>query len=87
MALCIKNPVAVELAHELAAETDETLTQAVIQALEDRLRKCRGRRTALSVTERILRISARCRQLPDVDTRPPDQILGYDEDGVPEHGH
>ncbi len=83
MALCIKNPVAVRLAHELARETDETLTQAVVHALEDRLHRCRGRRTAPDLCERIMRISANCRELEDLDTRPADQILGYDEAGTP----
>ena len=87
MALCIKNPTAVRLTHDLAAGTNETLTQAVIHALEDRLRKCRGRRTAPGVHDRIMRISERCRRLPDLDDRPADDILGYDCNGVPGHGH
>jgi antitoxin VapB len=31
----------------------------------------------------ILEIGRRCAALPDLDMRPPDEILGYDEHGLP----
>jgi hypothetical protein len=43
----------------------------------------RGRRTADDTVAEILKISKRCSLLPDKDARLPDQILGYDEIGVP----
>ncbi len=33
--------------------------------------------------DKILAIAARCQALPDLDTRSPDEILGYDEFGIP----
>ncbi len=82
MALSIKNEKAERLASEVAKETGETLTQAVIRALEERLERLRGRTTAPSTIEAILEISRRCRALPDQDPRRPDEILGYDESGT-----
>ncbi|MEN9864773.1 MAG: hypothetical protein RL748_363 [Pseudomonadota bacterium] len=33
--------------------------------------------------EEIIAIAARCKALPDCDTRSPDEIIGYDEFGIP----
>lgn len=82
MAISVKNPKAEELARALAAETGETLTEAIVRALEERLERYRGRRTAPNLAERLMEISRRCRSLPDVDTRSAEQILGYDEIGT-----
>jgi antitoxin VapB len=82
MALSIRNPRAEKLAREIAAESGENLTQAVIHALEERLERLRGRRTITDTAEEIMKISRRCSALPDQDRRTPDQILGYNEFGI-----
>ena len=81
MALSIKNVEAERLARELAKERGTTVTRAVIGALEDALRRTRGQKVAPSIRDAILDISERCAALPDLDTRPADEILGYDERG------
>lgn len=81
MALSIKNVKAERLARAFAKERGTTVTGAIIGALEDALRRTRGRRGAPSIREAILEISDRCAALPDIDTRPADEILGYDERG------
>lgn len=81
MALSIKSAEAERLARQLAAERNTTLTEAVIEALRAELQRRRGRRTAPSLREALLEISDRCAALPDLDTRTPDEILGYDEQG------
>jgi antitoxin VapB len=83
MALSIRNPKAEELAREVAAEARENITQAIIHALEERLERIRGRRTAADVAEEIMKVSQRCSTIPEKDSRTPDQILGYDEKGAP----
>ncbi len=83
MALSIKNPKAEKLARELAAESGENITQAITNALEERLERIRGRSTATDLAEEILKISKRCRTIPDQDQRSPEEILGYDPAGVP----
>ena len=83
MALSIQNSKAEKLAREVAAQSGETITQAITRALEERLERMRGRRTISDTAAEILKISKRCSQLPDRDVRMPEEILGYDEMGVP----
>lgn len=86
MPMSIRNPKAEALAREVATLTGETLTEAVVEALAERLERLRGRRTPVDLCQEILAISARCRALPDLDRRSPDEILGYDAHGVPTGG-
>ena len=83
MALSIQNSKAEKLAREVAAQSGETITQAITRALEERLERMRGRRTAVDTAAEIIKISRRCSQLPNRDTRIPEEILGYDSIGVP----
>lgn len=86
MAMSIRDPRASELAREVARETGETLTQAVVVALEERLERLKGRRTAGTALEDIMSISRHCSALPEQDPRAPEEILGYGKDGAPDHG-
>lgn len=85
MALSIKHPEADKLARELAALTGETLTDAVLNALRERVQRARMRQRnrRKRLFDRILEISRRARTLPVLDDRSPDEILGYDENGLP----
>ena len=83
MALSIRNAKAEKLARELAAESGETITRAITQALKERLERLRGRSTTTDLVEDILRISKRCSEIPDQDKRSTEEILGYDSIGVP----
>lgn len=84
MALSIKNSETERLARELARVTGESLTEAVTEALRDRLVRETGRDPD---TERwlegIREIRREVAQLPVYDDRPPDEIIGYDENGLP----
>jgi antitoxin VapB len=71
------------LAREVAKETGETITVAILKSLEERLLRLSGRRIAGDLAHQIMRIGSRCSALPDVDVRGPDEILGYDSDGTP----
>jgi antitoxin VapB len=83
MALSIRNPKTEKLARKLAAESDETITQAITRALEERLERVRGRSTSVDLVEELLKISKRCSAIPDRDQRSADEILGYNSLGVP----
>jgi antitoxin VapB len=83
VALSIKDPEADRLARALASATGETLTKAVTQALRERLERVGGRRAGNSLAEELNEIALRCAALPDLDTRTPDEIIGYDEHGLP----
>ncbi len=83
MALSIKHPEADRLARELAARTGESLTEAVVKALRERLRREEGRVRGLDLREELAAIRERCGTLPVLDDRTPDEIIGYDDHGVP----
>ena len=83
MALSIKNPHAEHLARKLAEQTGETLTEAVLKALEERLRRITGRRHPIRLADQLEEIAKRCAALPVLDERSEDEILDYDEKGLP----
>ena len=83
MALSIKNPEADRLARELAELTGEGLTEAVIKALEERLRRERGTVYPVPVREQLAVIRERCSSLPVLDKRREDEIIEYDDRGAP----
>ncbi len=83
MALNIKNPEAERLARELAEATGESITQAVTTALREQLIRKTGRVRDVTLREDIRRIQERVAQLPVLDGRSPDEIVGYDEHGLP----
>lgn len=83
MPLSIKDPETDQLARDLARETGESITVATKKALQERLMRERGRRRARGRRERLLEISRHCASLPDLDTRGADEILDYDEHGLP----
>ena len=78
MALSIKSDEADQLARELAAETGETLTEAVVIALRERLDREHAR-SAASMRTRLARLAADVAALPVADTRVPEEIIGYDD--------
>ena len=85
MPLSIKDPEADQLARNLAQRTGETITQAVITALRERLaREQRKDGATEDLVEEIMEIGKHCAALPSRDTRSPDEIIGYDEHGLPQ---
>jgi antitoxin VapB len=83
MALSIKHPEADRLARDLAARTGETLTEAVVAALRERLTRETGRTSTIPLRDELTAIRRRCAALPVLDDRAAEQILGYDEHGSP----
>jgi len=83
MALNIKHPDVDRLARELAAKTGESITDAVLNAIRERLRREEARRKAHSLRRELAKIRARCAALPVLDRRSADEIIGYDEQGLP----
>ncbi len=83
MHLNIKNDEAHQLATELAQMTGENLTGAVTSALRDALARARRRRDAALTAEALMEIGRRYAALPDAEPRTADEIIGYDEGGLP----
>lgn len=82
MALNIKDEATDRLARELAALTGQPITAAVRDAIEAQLEVVRRRRRITGDPD-LLGIIARGRARTTVDSRSEEQILGYDEDGLP----
>lgn len=84
MPLSIKDPEADRLARTVAQRTGETITQAVITALRERLaREERKEHAVETLVEDVMEIGRHCASLPLLDARSPDEIMGYDENGLP----
>jgi antitoxin VapB len=82
MPISIKDPETDRLARALAAATGESLTEAIRRALQDRLER-ETHRAARGIAVEIRRIQERLARLPVLDARPADEILGYDDHGLP----
>jgi len=83
MALNIKDAETDRLARELAQLTGETMTTAVRTAVEERLAKVGAHRSRRSLPDEIEEIALRLAALPVRDRRSPEEILGYDDAGLP----
>lgn len=83
MALNIRNAEAERLAADLARQTGETKTEAVTKALRERLARVRRNRSGRRLADALDAIAKHCASLPVLDPRRPDDILGYDDRGLP----
>ncbi len=83
MALNIKHPEADRLARELAVATGETLTTAVLHALRERLERQKRASTTLRAKDVLREVRLRLSRYPVLDPRTADEILGYDDRGLP----
>ena len=84
MPISIKSPEADRLARQLAAATGETITVAVTIAMRERLaREERKRESKRFLLADIMAIADHCASLPVLDTRTEDEIMGWDENGLP----
>lgn len=82
MAISIKDPETDRLARALAAATGESLTEAIRRALSDRLER-ESHRSRPGIGVEVKRIQERLARLPVLDPRSPEEIVGYDEHGLP----
>ena len=83
MALSIKDPKTERLARHLAQLTGENITTATRRAIEERLRRVGGHSRKAALLEDLADIRRRWSALPVLDDRTSEDILGYDEHGLP----
>lgn len=83
MALNIKDEETDKLAREVAERAGESLTEAIRIALRERLQRLSGRQKAATQREKIYEILQRVDSLPRKTDLTDDEILGYDEHGIP----
>ncbi len=83
MPLNIKDDDTQALTKRLASLTGESLTQAVKQAVRERLAQVEKTRRAIRLADELDHIALHCADLPRRDGRSAEQIIGYDERGLP----
>jgi antitoxin VapB len=83
MALSIKSIQVERLAREVSGKTGESLTGAIQKALEERLERLKQERRREILVGQLEEILRRVDGLPVLDSRNPDEIIGYDENGLP----
>ena len=84
MSLNIKNPATVALADELARRQGISKTAAIHQALTDRLHRIGyGDMAQKRLLDNLRTIRERVARLPELDSRSDEEIIGYDEHGIP----
>jgi len=81
--LNIKNAEAYELAAEIAYLQGGSMTEAVLRALRREAAFARKLKDRDAYFKRLLAYGERFMALPQDDTRTPEEILGYDENGLP----
>ena len=83
MPISIKNSETEFLARKLADLTGESITDAVRQAVSERYdRLCRAR-SKRSMADDLKEIAARCASRPIISSLTDEEILGYDDLGIP----
>ena len=85
MALIFDHPELETRVRSLAKQQGETLTQAVLTAVTERQTRLAKPKHTREEREAFVRgVMERGRARPVLDNRTPDEILGYNEMGVPE---
>ncbi|MBV9738742.1 MAG: type II toxin-antitoxin system VapB family antitoxin [Hyphomicrobiales bacterium] len=83
MPLSIKDAETERLARLLAEKTGETITLATRRALEERLNRIGSDWRKAALLEDLAAIRRRWSALPVLDARSVDEIIGYDQNGLP----
>ena len=83
MPLNIKDAETQALTKRLASLTGESLTQAVKQAVRERLAQVEKIRGAIRLADELDHIALHCANLPRRERQSAEQIIGYDERGLP----
>ncbi len=82
--LNIKDKETHALATQLARLSHQTMSQAVKEALQDKLAQLDSQgKDRYRLVARVKELAAAASASPTLDRRTPDEIIGYDEIGVP----
>jgi len=79
----IKNETTERLARQVAGETGESLTEAIQRSLQERWDRLKNNRRSRALASQVEDLLRRVDALPILDARPAEEILGYDENGMP----
>ena len=82
MVLKIKDTDTQALAKRLASLTGESPTQAIKQAVQERLARVEKSQPAVRLADELDHIALQCASLPRRDRRSGEQIIDYDQRGL-----
>jgi antitoxin VapB len=83
MVLSIKDSETDALVRQLATLTGESITEAVFVSVKERLERLKSKNSPYSLAQELDAIAQRCASLPVLDSRSPEELIGYDEQGLP----
>ncbi len=83
MPLNIKDDDTHELAKKLASLTGESMAKAVKRAIQEKLAQVEKMQCGTALADELDRIALYCAKLPRRDERSSEEIIGYDESGLP----
>jgi len=83
MPLNIKDEETHELARRLARRTGQSMARAVKQAVAEKLAVVESEEDKEALVADLMRIVEEASRLPVLDNRSADEIIGYDEFGLP----
>jgi antitoxin VapB len=84
MALSIKSPEVERKVRKLAATTGESITAVISMAVDEQLkREERKLESKQFLIDDLMAIADHCASLPVLDDRSEDEIMGWDENGLP----
>ncbi|MYA95778.1 MAG: PSK operon transcription factor [Nitrospinae bacterium] len=83
MQLNIKDADTHALAKRLASLTGESMAKAVKRAIQEKLARVEKMQGGPPLADELDRIALYCARLPRRDERSGDEIIGYDESGLP----
>ena len=83
MGINIKHDAYEQAIRELAASRGLSLTDAIGMAVRNELDRDRRKEQAAEFMQRVREVQAAFAAAPVLDPRTPDEILGYDEHGLP----
>lgn len=84
MALSIKDKETDALVRQLVALTGESITEAIFQSVKERLERLTPKKTPYSLAQELDAIAKRCASLSVRDERSLEEIIGYNEQGLPQ---
>jgi antitoxin VapB len=82
MAISIKNPEAERKLRRVARLLGKSMTATVIELADGKLRELSAKKDRERIHRAVDRIVRRVKALPVLDKRTPDEILGYNKDGL-----
>ena len=82
MSLSIKDSQTDALVRQLAALTGESITEAVFISVKERLERLTPKNSPYSLAQELDAIAQRCASRTVQDSRSPEELIGYDEQGL-----